>query len=614
MQSNAGSLSHQTRTPMLKRALTLAIGLALACAIELSLPVHPVAAAAAAPTIKKAAMVDSNKNGKVDELVLTYSSEVNHKLQTSGTFPFSVEGYVVKSVAAATNSTKLIIHLAERTIGDLTVTPFVTYKVPATDPVVGTTGKAATDQTFIRTIAAEPADAIYVATTGSDTNPGTKASPKLTIEAAITTAASRSPIPDVYVSAGTYSEPSGLMLVTGVNVDGGYTTGTWTRSLTATTTLQGAPQAALASGVSRVTLQLLSLSGLANVAVDPSVYGLRLVSSNLALERVSITAAAGSPGTGGSSGGTGAAGGGGVAGTNAGSSAAGTGGAGGVSSVGATGGAGGAGVSNITSGITGDPGAGSAPGGGGNAGVAGSCSLVSASSGGPGGIGGSGTAGSNGVSGSGGTASTAGASSTWSGASGGSGTSGTDGSGGGGGGSGGGSDYPGGFLDMDCIGATSGGGGGGGGGGGASSDGGAGTFGGGSFGIYLWNSVLSIDASSKVTAGAGGAGGAGGTAAAGGAGGTAGGGGLGWPGSTQIGSGGPGNAGGLGGAGGAAGPGGGGAGGPSIGVFRGGTSTATIATGAAISFAAGGPGGAGGTSPVLGTAQGGAVGVAEALF
>jgi hypothetical protein len=613
MQSDAGSLSHQARTPTLKRALTLAIGVALACAFALSLPFHPVAAATAAPTIKKAAMVDSNKDGKADELVLTYSSTVNHTLQTTGAFPFSVEGYTVTSVAAAKSSLKLTLHLAERTTGDLTVTPFVTYTVPATDLVIGTNGKKAANQTFIGTVAAAPAGAIYVATTGSDANPGTKASPKLTIQAAITTAASRSPKPDVYVSAGTYSQPSGLTLATGVNVDGGYSAGTWVRSLTAITTITGAPQAALASGVSGVTLQLLSLSGLANAAVDPSVYGLRVVSSNLALERVSITAAAGTPGTGGSAGGTGAAGGGGVAGGNAGSTG-GTGGAGGTSGVGAAGGAGGAGVSNINAGITGHPGAGRAPGGGGNAGDAGSCNTVSVSSGGAGGFGGSGTAGSNGVSGSGGSASTTGAASTWSGASGGSGTAGTDGSGGGGGGSGGGSDYLGGFLGLTCIGATSGGGGGGGGGGGASSGGGAGTFGGGSFGIYLWNSVLSIDASSKVTAGAGGAGGAGGNAAAGGGGGTAGGGGLGWPGATTTGSGGPGNAGGLGGAGGAGGPGGGGAGGPSIGVFRAGTSTATIATGAAISFAAGGPGGAGGTSPVLGSAQSGAVGLAVALF
>jgi hypothetical protein len=84
---------------MLKRALTCAIGIALACAVELSLPVHSVAAAAKAPIIKKATMVDSNKDGKVDELVLTYSKAVNHTLQSSGTFPFSVEGYVVTSVA-----------------------------------------------------------------------------------------------------------------------------------------------------------------------------------------------------------------------------------------------------------------------------------------------------------------------------------------------------------------------------------------------------------------------------------------------------------------------------------------------------------------------------------
>jgi hypothetical protein len=613
MQSDAGSLSRQSRTPALKRALTLAIGMALACGVALSLPLHSVAAAAAAPTIKKAAMVDSNKDGKADELVLTYSSAVNHTLQSAGTFPFSVEGYLVTSVAAAKKSTKLTIHLAERSVGDLTVTPFVTYTVPATDPVTGTNGKAAAAQTFVGTVAADPADAVYVATTGSDTNPGTKALPKLTIQAAIATAASMSPIPDVYVSAGTYSEPTGLTLATGVNVDGGYTAKTWTRSLTATTTIEGAPQAALASDISGATLQLLSLSGLASATVDLSVYGLRAVSSSIALEWVTVTAATGSPGAAGVAGTGGVAGGNGTAGTNAGSGP-GTGGAGGSSGVGATGGTGATGVIGVYSGLTGDVGSGSAPGGAGLAGDAGSCNTVGDSSGGSGGVGGTGGVGSNGVSGLGGSVSTAGAGSTWAGASGGNGTPGTDGSGGGGGGSGGGSAVLGGPLDTECLTSTSGGGGGGGGGGGFSTEGTGGGFGGGSFGIYLWNSVISIDGSSKVAAGAGGSGGTGGSAIAGAGGGNGGGGGLGYPGRTTVGSGGPGNAGGPGGAGGAGGPGGGGAGGPSIGVFRDGTSTATIATGAAITFATGGAGGTGGTSPVLGSAPNGSVGLAEALF
>jgi len=72
---------------MLKRALTLAIGVALASAIELSLPVPSVASAATAPTIKTAKMVDSNGDGQADELVLTYSSKVNTRSSPPARFP-----------------------------------------------------------------------------------------------------------------------------------------------------------------------------------------------------------------------------------------------------------------------------------------------------------------------------------------------------------------------------------------------------------------------------------------------------------------------------------------------------------------------------------------------
>ena len=227
------------------------------------------------------------------------------------------------------------------------VTPFVTYTVHGTDPVVGTNGTAAPGQTFIGTTAVSPSAAIYVAIviSGSDANPGTKALPKATIQAGVT-ADLRSPKPDVYVSAGTYSESPGLALATGVNVDGGYTPGTWSRSHSATTTIEGAPQAVLANAVSGVTLQLLTLSGELNTAVHPSVYGLRAVSSHIALEAVSVEAATASAGTSGSSGVGGANGSNGQAGTSG--AGSGAGGAGGTSSAGAAGGAGGNGVSGVS--------------------------------------------------------------------------------------------------------------------------------------------------------------------------------------------------------------------------------------------------------------------------
>ncbi len=588
----------------MRKLLPVAVIVTLLWALVVSLP-DGAQAAPAAPTIKKVAMVDSNKNGKADEVVLTYSSEVNHTLQSKGTLPFSVEGYVITSVSAATKSLTLVIHLKERSIGDLTVTPFVSYTVHGTDPVVGTNGTAAPGQTFIGTTAVSPPAAVYVAISGRDTNPGTKASPKATIQAGVATAASRSPKPDVYVSAGTYSESSGLALATGVNVDGGYTPGTWSRSLSATTTIEGAPQAVLADAVSGVTLQLLTLSGELNKAVHPSVYGLRAVSSHIALESVSIEAATASPGTSGSSGAGGANGSNGQAGISG--TGSGAGGAGGASSVGATGGAGGNGVSGINAGITGGAGAGADSGAGGNGGVAGSCMPFSSSDGGAGGLGSAGVGGASGAPGSGGSNGTSGASGLWAGGNGGAGSAGVAGSGGGGGGSGGGTDYLGGFLDSQCLASTSGGGGGGGAGGAAGGPSGGGSSGGGSFGIYLWSSTVSVDANCTVVAAAGGAGGAGGNGASGGSSGSGGGGGAGGIDSGAGGNGGPG------GAGGSSGAGGGGAGGPSIGVFRGSASTATIAAGAKITFGAGGSGGAGGTGPG-GVAPPGEVGLVAAVL
>ena len=235
--------------PVLRRSLALAVVCVFGCLIDASFPVQAVATPAA-PTITKAVMGAAKKSSQAEEVVLTYSSAVKHTLQTSGPFPFSVEGYVVTSVAAA-KAKKLVITLAERTTSDLTVTPFVTYTVPTTDPVLSKKGTPAPDQTFIETTAVSPASAIYVATSGNDTNPGTEASPKATIQAGITAAAALSPIPNVYVSAGTYSESSGLSQASGVNVDGGYTPGTWTRSLGATTTIEGAPQAVLANDADR---------------------------------------------------------------------------------------------------------------------------------------------------------------------------------------------------------------------------------------------------------------------------------------------------------------------------------------------------------------------------
>ena len=147
-------------------------------------------------------------------------------------------------------------------------------------------------------------DAVFVAPDGNDANPGTMASPKATVEAAIATAASYVPPRGVYVYAGHYDEPGGLVLRSGVGVYGGYVGDSWElRAGSTATVVTGAPQGALADGATGVVLQLLSLRGERDEAsgADPSVYGLRAVNgAQVLLENVHASAAeagAGAEGT-----------------------------------------------------------------------------------------------------------------------------------------------------------------------------------------------------------------------------------------------------------------------------------------------------------------------------
>jgi hypothetical protein len=398
--------------------------------------------------------------------------------------------------------------------------------------------------------------AIFVAPGGDDRNDGTKHAPKRTVAGAIVVAAGK----DVYVAAGTYDEGTGLALVSGVGVYGGYDAVTWARAQGAATTIRGAPVAILADGDTGVTLQLLTLEGM---SAGSSAYGIRAGGSSLTLEEVKIEARAGAPGAPGAAFGAaaanGAAGSRGVngyeddsyfycvgnmpdpppftpAGTNPGDATA-------------NGGNGGRGAITNGSAAAGTSGQTSPRGPAGGIGVSGGA-------GNPGANGASGSNGSNGTAGAPGYgptgfAPTAGALAT-------NGTPGT----GGGGGAGGGSVHSTGTCN-DWGG--SGGSGGAGGAGGAGGRGG--TSGGGSFGIYAWNSTIVLTGCS-VTAGNGGQGGNGGLGQEGGSGAPGGAGGSGYD------EGQAGGAGGRGGDGGDGGRGGAGAGGPSIAIVLGGGSSA----------------------------------------
>lgn len=403
--------------------------------------------------------------------------------------------------------------------------------------------------------------AIFVAPGGSDSNPGTMRRPVRSLPAAVRRASVEHK--NVYLQVGSYDVGSGLQLASGVSLYGGYNA-RWKRSATYRAVIHGAPQAILGVGVARVALQLLTASGSASAESGLSVYGVRLIGSSARLDHVRVIAGDGLTGEDGASpGGAGASGGTGQAAT--GQFAGGEGGAGDYA-----GGRGG--VYGL--GGEGQPGQGPGGGAGGMQGPSIGCCGQIPPDGEPGGPGAAGAAGTAGVAGGNDFFAAA---EEWSGRDGSGGGNGSPGSGGGGGGASGAFNSPNGTA-TGCAG----------GGGGASGAGGTGGngghFGGGSVGLYLWQSRVAV-ISSTIAAGNGGAGGAGRDGGAGGAGGA---GGPGWP-SNFVGDGGPGGPGGAGGAGGA---GGGGSGGPSIGVFRGGGSFAVVSESTIMA----GRGGAGGAS------------------
>ena len=433
------------------------------------------------------------------------------------------------------------------------------------------------------------ATSFFVSKLGADTNAGTIGAPFLTVQKGVDSAAADATRKSVLISSGVYDEGggAGLQAKTGVSLYGAYDTN-WQRSaaLVNATQIRGSPQGVLADGVTNVTLQLLSVVGAANAAPGSSVYGVRAINgADITMASVAVTVPSGVPGSSGAAGAPGANANPGLNGYGGSCDAdAGPGGLGGVGTPGRNGGFGGnGGPKSVSSpGATGGSGIGGTPGGSGGA---------SANPGRPGSGGANGAGGAVGTPGTGGAGTLANANIVWNGANGAMGGSGAPGNGGGGGG-GGGSQFC--TIFSSCVSGGGNGGGGGGGGGAGGAAGQGGTYGGGSFAVYLFNATATVNAGS-LTTGSGGKGGDGGV-----------GGGVGQGGAfgagaqvctAEIGGGGNGGTGGNGGAGGA---GGGAAGGPSIGVFRVGTSTVTILNSPNFILGVPGNGGAGGGATGVG--------------
>ena len=428
-------------------------------------------------------------------------------------------------------------------------------------------------------------DATFASPKGNDANPGTKERPKRQIQAAVQAAAGKGKY--VLAAAGQYE---GVSAASGVGIYGGYDADGWSRkagliTLIADTGTFGA-HGLFADGNTDVTLQLLSIRG-SRQAYD--AYGIRAINgSSLRLQRVTVTAGDGAPGAFGANGAAGRPGGAGLLGTRGACdhSVRAPGGAGGGSPAGRDGGKGGDGKYE-SRGADGAPGIAGTPGGLGGQATSGH-TVVTVEGDQTGDPGQRGSDGAPGPQGPGGSNSTSLApASGWRGRDGVDGVYGAPGNGGGGGGAGGGQ------VGAFVVNGTGNGGGGGGGGGEGGRGGTGGRSGGGSFGVWLYASVL-VAEKSTITAGDGGAGGRGGNGGPGGAGGAGG-----ADNDYCLNEMGSGGAGGRGGNGGQGAGGGGGAGGPSIGIFKfGGAQTRLTLSETKVvagTSGAGGANGAGGT-------------------
>lgn len=415
----------------------------------------------------------------------------------------------------------------------------------------------------------------WVRPTGNDGDPGTRAQPKATIQAAVDAANADGNGGDVYVAGGVYT--GSVELRSRVSIYGGFDPATWVRDVpghrpTVSGAVHGSADSLFLEGLEIRTADAVD-SGASSIALHLHN------SRGIVIRRNVIVAGAGAVGSAGAAGADGANGSNGGSGNLGGVCIPGsfiTPGAGGASfSAGGPGGGG-----RVLGGDDGTGGTGPAGNGGGGA-------NDQAGNGGNGFDGGEGTPGADGSGGSafGAVGPTGYVPSN--------GTDATDGANGGGGGGGGGA---GGFIITGIVNVCGPSGGGGGGGGQRSRGGKAGGGGGASIGVLLTGSTDAAVIDDSITTGGGGAGGKGGRR------GTPGDGGAGGSGRTILcdvtfpsfctGVSGTGGSGGFGGFGGT---GGGGGGGPSIGIMQSASSNALL-SGNVFTLGPAGAGGVGGNS------------------
>jgi hypothetical protein len=101
------------------------------------------------PRIVSAVMLDADRDARADRLRLTYLMRIRHTADRDGRYPFTVAGYRIRSVGAATGRS-LVILVVEKARPDSRARPVIRYLRTSSKPVTGPAGTQAAAQLFRR--------------------------------------------------------------------------------------------------------------------------------------------------------------------------------------------------------------------------------------------------------------------------------------------------------------------------------------------------------------------------------------------------------------------------------------------------------------------------------
>jgi hypothetical protein len=128
----------------LTRPLTGAL-VALAAVVVVGAP--PAGSDKKPPRIVSAAMRDSDADSRADRLRLVYSERIRHSLDRDGRYPFTVAGYRIRSVGAASGRA-LVLALVEKATPDYAAKPWIRYARALSRPVTDRARNQALAQAF----------------------------------------------------------------------------------------------------------------------------------------------------------------------------------------------------------------------------------------------------------------------------------------------------------------------------------------------------------------------------------------------------------------------------------------------------------------------------------